>query len=184
MSTLRTGALLAYGLLALPLAMVALPIYVFVPQLYAERSVLTLAQIGYALLVARLLAALSDPLLGWWVERGRGQHTLYLLVSLPLLIIGYGVLFHPPAGAGTGLALLWFLLSLLLVYLGFGLATIVHQSWGAALTPLPAQRTRVAAVREGCALAGAMAAAALAGWLGIDGLTLLFAVLLLAAATL
>jgi len=184
MSGLSRSALACYGLLAMPLAMVALPVYVFVPQLYAQRSVLTLAQIGYALLAARLLAAFSDPLLGWWVGRARGRLTPYLLLSLPLLIAGYGALFHPPSAAGGALALAWFLLSLLLVYLGFGLATIVHQSWGAALTQRPAQRTRVAAMREGCALAGAMAAAGLGGWLGLDGLTLLFALLLLASAAL
>lgn len=184
MSTLTRRALACYGLLAMPLAMVALPIYVLVPQLYAQRSVLTLAQIGYALLAARLLAAFSDPLLGWWVARGQGRHAPFLLLSLPLLIAGYGALFHPPPAAGHALALAWFLFSLLVVYLGFGLATIVHQSWGAALTQLPGQRTRVAAMREGCALAGAMAAAGLGGWLGIDGLSLLFALLLLASAAL
>jgi Na+/melibiose symporter-like transporter len=184
MSGLSRSALACYGLLAMPLAMVALPVYVFVPQLYAQRSVLSLAQIGYALLAARLLAAFSDPLLGWWVGRARGRLAPYLLLSLPLLIAGYSALFHPPLAAGGALALAWFLLSLLLVYLGFGLATIVHQSWGAALTQRPAQRTRVAAMREGCALAGAMAAAGLGGWLGLDGLALLFALLLLASAAL
>ncbi|UUZ55995.1 hypothetical protein LP419_11575 [Massilia sp. H-1] len=42
-------------------------------------------------------------------------------------------LFHPPALGAAG-SLAWFLGTLMLVYLGFGIATIAHQSWGAALT--------------------------------------------------
>ena len=54
----------------------------------------------------------------------------------PLLLAGFVALFHPPALGAAG-SLAWFLGTLMLVYLGFGIATIAHQSWGAALTQLP-----------------------------------------------
>ncbi|MDY7577008.1 MFS transporter [Herbaspirillum sp. RTI4] len=180
---LSLRALFSYGLFGFPLAMVALPIYIFVPQFYAQRSGLTLATIGLALLVTRLFAALTDPLLGWWVQRGGGAYTPYLLLSLPLLLLGFGALFHPPELA-KGAVLAWFIASLLLVYLGFGLAMITHQSWGAALTQAPLQRTRVAAIREGCGLAGVVITAGLSGWMGYDALSLAFAVCLLLSAML
>ena len=181
--------LLSYGLFGLPLAMVALPIYVFVPQFYAQRSGLTLATIGAALLAARLLAALLDPLLGVWIARyiGTGANAAsrtygkFIAISLPLLLLGFGALFHPPQLA-TSHVLLWFLASLMLVYAGFGLAMIVHQSWGAALTQAPAERVRLAATREACALLGVIAAAALTAMFGYDVLSLVFALALLSAA--
>ncbi|WP_295999613.1 MFS transporter [Rugamonas sp.] len=182
---LSRGGLLWYGQFGLPLAMVALPIYVYVPQFYALRSGLTLAAIGAVLLAARLVSALIDPALGWWMERrlargGRGYGAC-VAWSLAPLLLGFGALFHPPALAGAA-ALGWFSLSLLLVYFGFGLATIAHQSWGAALTQQAGPRARVTAAREGCGLLGVMLAAALASAYGYDALSLAFAIALLVGA--
>lgn len=181
MTTLSWRGLLCYGQFGLPLAMVALPIYVYVPQFYAQRSGLTLATIGAALLAARLLAAFIDPALGWWIERGRAAYGRYVLLSLAPLLLGFGALFHPLALDGAA-ALGWFFLSLLLVYFGFSMATIAHQSWGAALTQQAGVRARVTAVREACGLVGVMLAAGLSAAFGYDVLSLVFAATLLAGA--
>lgn len=133
MSRLSLAKLLAYGVFGLPLAMVALPIYVYLPQFYAERAGLSLALIGTVLLAARVAAAFIDPLLGWWIERGQGAYPRYVGLALPLLLAGFVALFHPPA-LGSLATMAWFLGTLMLVYLGFSIATIAHQSWGAALT--------------------------------------------------
>ncbi|MET0543605.1 MAG: MFS transporter, partial [Variovorax sp.] len=55
---------LRYGLLGLPLAFVALPLYVLLPNHYARDFGVPLAALGLVLLGARLLDALIDPLLG------------------------------------------------------------------------------------------------------------------------
>jgi hypothetical protein len=44
-----TRALLAYAVLALPLTMAALPVYVYVPKLYADERGLALATVGFLL---------------------------------------------------------------------------------------------------------------------------------------
>ena len=173
MTTLRLSQLLHYGGFGLPLAMVALPIYVYLPQFYAERAGLSLALIGAVLLTARIAAAFIDPLLGLWIARGKGAYARYIAMSLPLLMVGMVALFHPPALGEAG-ALAWFLGMLVLVYIGFGIATIAHQSWGAALTQAPAERARVTGVREACALAGVVLAAAVTGAAGYGALTVAF----------
>ena len=53
-----------YGLLGLPLAFVALPLYVHLPHVYASRYGMSLATLGGVLLLARLFDALTDPWLG------------------------------------------------------------------------------------------------------------------------
>ena len=179
--SLSLVAMLYYGLFGLPLAMLALPIYVYVPQFYAQRGALTLAVIGAALLAARTVAAFIDPLLGWWITRAGGAYRRSVLIALPLLIVGYTMLFHPPSLTGAP-ALGWFLLSLMLVYTGFSLATIAHQSWGAALTQLPGERSRLAAVRESCGLLGVMTAAVLPAVFNYDALSYAFAATLLTGA--
>jgi Na+/melibiose symporter-like transporter len=175
MNPLGLPNLLCYGLFGLPLAMVALPIYVYLPQFYAERAGLPLALIGAALLAARIGAAFIDPLLGWWI--GGGAYARYVALSLPVLLAGFLGLFHPPA-MSAGATLAWFGATLMLVYLGFSLATIAHQSWGAALTHAPAERARVTGVREACGLLGVVLAAGITAAAGYDGLSLAFALAL------
>lgn len=183
MKPLGLPNLLCYGFFGLPLAMVALPIYVYLPQFYAERAGLPLALIGAALLAARIAAAFIDPLLGWWIERGRGAYARYVALALPVLLAGFLGLFHPPA-MRAGATLAWFGATLMLVYLGFSLATIAHQSWGAALTQAPTQRARVTGVREACGLAGVVLAAGVTAAAGYDGLSIAFAVALALGAAL
>ena len=65
--TTRDG--LAYGLLGLPLAFVALPLYVLLPNHYAREFGMPLATLGAVLLAARLFDAFTDPLLGRWSDR-------------------------------------------------------------------------------------------------------------------
>jgi GPH family glycoside/pentoside/hexuronide:cation symporter len=180
-SPLGAGALFSYGLFGLPLAMVALPIYVYLPQFYAERAGLSLGAIGAALLAARIAAAFIDPALGWWMARAGGAYARYVWLSLPVLLAGFVSLFHPPSLASAA-TLAWFGITLMLVYLGFSLATIAHQSWGAALTQAPALRARVTGVREGCGLAGVVLAAAVTGAAGYTALSFAFGVALLGGA--
>ncbi len=176
-SALTLPALFSYGLFGLPLAMLALPIYIYVAPFYAQRSSLGLAQIGAVLLAARIAAAFIDPVLGAWMARGAGAYAACIGASLPLLLLGFGALFHPPA-LSEAATLAWFLAALLLVYTAYGLASIAHQSWGAALTQARGLRARVTAVREACGLAGVILAAGLTSLLGYEGLSLAFAVCL------
>ncbi len=183
MTALTRTDLLTYGLFGLPLALVALPIYVYVPPFYAERFGLSLTAIGAALLATRLLDALIDPAIGLWVDRVRtriGYHGAILL-ALPALALGFVAVFQPLAWADR-YPRAWFVLALALVYLGFSLASIAYQSWGAALTQARAQRSRVTAAREAFGLAGVVLAAAIPGWIGMDWLPSLFVAALILGA--
>lgn len=181
----RFPVLLTYGLFGMPLALVALPVYVYVPHFYARHFGLSLAAIGGVLLAARLFDAFLDPVLGDWLDRSnsRDRYGHAIVLSLPFLLAGMGGLLTPPAFA-AGFALPWLLGTLLVVYIGFSLATIAHQSWGAALTQVQAQRTRLTATREACGLSGVILAAILPSVLGLQWLPLIFAPVLLVTALL
>ena len=58
-----------YGLLGLPLAFVALPLYVILPNHYAREFGVPLATLGAILLGARLFDAVIDPFLGRLSDR-------------------------------------------------------------------------------------------------------------------
>lgn len=156
----------AYGVLGLPLAFAALPIYVHAPQLYAGQVGLSLASVGAVLLLARALDAVTDPLIGAISDR-HAHRRLLILLALPLLALGMVALLAPPQGAGAG----WLAAAVVAVTLGFSLATINYNAWGAEAAEVPADRTRLVAAREACALIGVVLAAALPTALAQDSAT-------------
>lgn len=158
----RSGVL-AYGVLGLPLAFAALPIYVHVPRLYADGLGLSLTVVGAVLLFARVLDALTDPLIGWFADRFTSRR-LSLVMGLPLLAAGMVALLSPPAHAGA----MWLAVQVFIVTLGYSVVSINYYAWGAELGHQPQERTRVVASREQFALVGVVLAAALPSLLADD----------------
>ena len=152
---MTNGRILSYGLLGLPLAFAALPIYVHVPRFYAETAGMELALLGFILLGARLLDAGLDPWLGWLADRV-SRPRMVALALLPFAI-GFVALLNPPVEH----AALWLLGSLAMTYLGFSAASVAYQAWGADIGEDSALRTRLTAAREGFGLLGVVLAAAL-----------------------
>ena len=156
------GGVLAYGLLGLPLAFAALPIYVHLPGFYAASTGLELAWLGVVLLVARLFDAAIDPVLGWLADRV-SRPRMVALALLPFAA-GFVALLNPQGPSPA----LWLLLSLLVTYLGFSAASVAYQAWGAGIAGDSVTRTRLTAAREGFGLVGVVLAAALPALLASD----------------
>jgi GPH family glycoside/pentoside/hexuronide:cation symporter len=178
---------LGYGALGLPLAFVALPLYVVLPNHYASVFGVPLALLGAVLLVARLLDAVADPLIGRWADallaRSAPSGWWAAAGAAIVLAIGFRGLFFPPV-QGTA-ALLWWCAGLLAVtYLSFSVVTVIHQAWGARLGGGEAQRASIVAWREGLALAGVLVASVLPSVAGLGVTTLAFTVALAAGVAL
>jgi Na+/melibiose symporter-like transporter len=178
----------AYGLMGLPLAFAALPLYVILPNHYAREFGVPLAALGAVLLGARLLDALIDPWLGrfndWLLARSSAAVLAASAVAAALLAAGLLLLFFPTlvlSEPGVSDLLRWAALMLMLTYLGYSLLSISHQSWGALLGGNEAQRGRITGTREALALAGVLLAAVLPSLLGLPGALALFAGFLLLA---
>lgn len=154
--------ILAYGVLGLPLAFAALPVYVHVPRLYAEVGGMDLALLGGILLLTRVCDAAIDPWLGWLADR-LPRRKMLAWALLPLLC-GFVALLNPPATHAAP----WLVAALALTYLGYSAASVAYQSWGAALGEDVALRTRLTAAREGFGLFGVVLAAALPALLAAD----------------
>jgi len=91
---------LRYGLLGLPLAFVALPVYVHLPNLYAQHHGVSLAALGAVLLASRTLDALVDPWLGRMGDALYRRSWAAVWWSAVLLALGVAVgfvalFFHP-----------------------------------------------------------------------------------------
>jgi len=172
---------LAYGGLGLPLAFVALPLYVILPNHYASAFGVPLATLGALLLAARLLDAVADPWIGRLVDRWFAHSTRRALLALTaaavVLALGFRALFFPPVPAGPAL-LAWCAGALGATYLAYSVVTVVHQAWGARLGGDEGQRARIVSWRESFGLAGVLVASVLPALAGLGASTAAFALLL------
>ena len=176
---------LGYGLLGLPLAFVALPLYVILPNHYAREFAAPLAALGAVLLGARLVDAVLDPLIGRWVDRlfARSIAAVLIAATIAAVVLALGLwgLLFPPAGvqaAGISAVLAWAGAVMAVTYTAYSVVSVAHQAWGARLGGTEAQRSRVVAWREALALLGVLTAAVLPGTLGLGVTVSTFAVLL------
>ena len=174
---------LSYGALGLPLAFVALPLYVVLPNHYASAFGVPLAWLGAVLLGARLFDAVADPLIGRWADRlfARSARSAWVAAAgaAVLLALGFRGLFFP-AVQGTAALLAWCAALLAVTYLGYSIVSVIHQAWGARLGGDEPQRARIVAWREGLALVGVLMASVLPSVAGLGVSTLVFTALLLA----
>ena len=169
---------LAYGGLGLPLAFVALPLYVVLPNHYASEFGIPLATLGALLLGARLLDAVADPLIGRWVDGWFGHSAVRVLGAAVLaalvLMAGFRGLFFPAVQGQTAL-LLWCAALLAVTYLSYSVLSVLHQAWGARLGGDAGQRARIVSWREGLALLGVLVASVLPSVAGLSVTTAVFA---------
>ena len=171
----------------LPLAFVALPLYVILPTHYATAFCIPLATLGALLLGARLLDAVVDPFIGRWVDAWFG-HSIGRVLALTaaaavLLALGFRGLFFPPESTRSdpSMLLVWCAALLALTYLSYSVVTVVHQAWGARLGGDEAQRARIVSWREGLALLGVLVASVLPSVAGLSVAGAVFSVALLVA---
>lgn len=176
---------LRYGLLGLPLAFVALPLYVILPNHYAREFGAPLAALGAVLLAARLLDAVLDPWIGRGCDRlfARSRAALLGVAAAAALVlaIGLGGLLFPPGAvraAGAAALLGWAGALLGVTYIAYSVVSVAHQAWGARLGGDDTQRSRVVAWREALSLVGVLIAAVLPATLGLGATVAAFAALL------
>lgn len=157
MASVRNGdsrlTRLAYGLPALPLAVMGIPMYIFLPGFYSER--LGLAGVGTILLVARLWDVVTDPVIGSLGDRldtRFGRRRLLMLIGTPILLISAWQLFRPPTDVGLAYLLGWGLVA----YLGWTLIQLPYTAWGAELSTDYDRRSGITASREGFMLVGTL----------------------------
>lgn len=184
MSQVGAPRLLAYGSLRLPLALLELPLFVLLPSYYSEQLGVELATVGTALFITRLFDAFLDPLIGDAIDRSRGRwhfrHWIWL--ALPIMTVGFFCLMHPPGSQSTGVLAIWLAAMSLITYVGYSIASIAYQAWGASIAHDDTQRARVTGYREALGLFGVIMAAV---WLTPDHvstLTALFVSFALASA--
>ena len=172
---------LTYGGLGLPLAFVALPLYVVLPNHYAVQFGVPLATLGALLLGARAIDACADPWIGRLADRWFARSTRRVLgmalAAAVLLALGFRALFFPPQDVAQDRTLLltWCAAMLVLTYVAYSVLSVLHQAWGARLGGDESQRARIVSWREALALVGVLVASVLPSVAGLGAATAVFA---------
>ena len=179
-------ALALLGLPALPLAFVALPLYVIWPHYFATRFGVSIGLIGALLLITRLLDTLLDPLLGLGVDRlmqaGAERLLRRIWLVAATLATGFLLLFFPHWLLGDSVSmdslLLLVLAALTAAYLSYSFLNISLQTWGSRLAGDARQRSRLVGWREGLGLCGVILASLVPGLWGMAALVSVFVLIL------
>lgn len=157
---LTFGRLVAYSTNQLPLNMAALPVVLNVSHFYGEVLKVPLGIMGLIFIAARVIDAIQDPVIGLisdkFTHRGPRGRLTFVALSLPLLIGGFYMLFHPPEALFVQSTLLpiWLFVALFIVHLGYAGVSISYHAHGAELSDDYNERTRITVGREVFGLLG------------------------------
>ncbi len=127
---------------SMPVSALGIPLTVYLPNYFASHIGLSLAAVGLAFFIVRVIDIALDTLLGVAIsatDTRFGRFRPWMAVGAPLIMIAGYMMFM----AVPGVSLLYMVGWLLVLYAGFSLLTVGHSAWAAALVPEYNQRSRV-----------------------------------------
>ena len=164
--------LASYSAPATPLALVGLPMAVYLPAIYADADGfgLALGMVGLIITLSRFTDVITDPIIGFVSDRLKtrwGRRKPFVLVGTPIYAIGIWLLFVPPftfeevtfLGFEFNLGYPYLFCMVALTYLGSTIKDLPYMAWGAELSRNYNERTLVTSWREGFAVAGSLISA-------------------------
>lgn len=131
-----------YGLTQMPLAMLIVPLAIFLPNFYSRDLGFDLRLYADIILLVGVFDIATDLLIGYFSDRTTsrfGRRRPWIVAGTPLLVLGFYMLFLP-GGAVDG----WYLFTWMMVLrLGWTMIMIPYYAWGAELTPDYQERSTV-----------------------------------------
>jgi glycoside/pentoside/hexuronide:cation symporter, GPH family len=161
---------IAYAAPGLALAVVGIPLYVFIPKFYSDTVGINISLLGIMLLAVRVFDAVTDPAIGYLSDITRsklGRRRPYMAIGCLALAVSILFLFNPPT-AGPEAETLWFGFWIFSLFLFWTLVTVPYEALGPEITFDFHERTVLFAYRDGFIIAGTVLAAtapALIAWL-------------------
>jgi GPH family glycoside/pentoside/hexuronide:cation symporter len=152
----------------LALAVVGVPIYVFVPKFYSDVVGVPIFALGSILAAVRLFDAVLDPPIGWLSDQTRtrfGRRRPWILLGALPLAACIVALLIPPALDPVG-ATLWFGVTIFALFLFWTIVTVPYEALGPELCFDHHERTALLGLRDGALLVGTVLAVSSPLWIG------------------
>jgi GPH family glycoside/pentoside/hexuronide:cation symporter len=161
---------LAYGVPNLGLALVGVPILVYLPRFYSDVVGISVAWLGVVFVVGRIIDAVTDPVMGVLSDRSRfagGRRRPWILWGcLPLALLSVA-LYVPPQGLPPAVATAWASLVILGWFLAYTVVNVPYRALGPELSDDYDERTALFSIREGLLVVGTAIAAVGPGVIGL-----------------
>jgi GPH family glycoside/pentoside/hexuronide:cation symporter len=151
----------AYAAPAFSLAVVGIPVYVFLPKFYTDVVGVHIGLIGTLILTVRVFDALTDPAIGLISDRTRtrfGRRRPFIAIGSIVLALSLLMLFNPPPGSPT-FETTWFGLWIFALFLFWTAVVVPYESLGPEITFDYHERTTLFGLRDGALILGTLAAA-------------------------
>lgn len=145
---LNKRVLASYSIVALPIGAMAMPIAIYLPPFYSGSLGLSLATVGLIFSLTRVWDLVTDPIMGVVIDRYGsrwGQYKHWVALAVPLLMLAVYKLFLPNPSDVSALYLGGWLLVL---YVGYTMLSISHNSWGSVLAGDYDERSKIFGWRE------------------------------------
>ena len=147
-SQINNKVLVSYSAVALPIGAMGMPIAIYLPPLYSGSLGLSLATVGLIFTLARVWDLVTDPIMGIVIDRYGsrwGQYKHWIALAIPMVMLAVYKVFIPNPGDVTAFYLgVW----MLVLYLGFTMLNIAHNSWGTFLANDYDERSKLFGWRE------------------------------------
>ena len=138
---------LSYSLIAMPLAILGLPLFIYLPTFYANFIDNNIAIVGAILFISRLTDVITDPFIGLLSDK-----SIKVFKSRkPVMILGFFILivsFYYLINPIKEYALIYLLIFSIFVYLGWSLVTIPYLTWSSELSYNYHEKTKLNSYRE------------------------------------
>jgi Na+/melibiose symporter-like transporter len=152
-AVLGSAVVAAYALPQFSQSLIHGPVGAVIQGIYAQEFGLPLAAIASVLLIASIVDAAVNPLVGYASDRHRiagGSRKPWILAGTVACMAASWFLYAPSPPVTAGYFLAW----LVLAYVGWALVEVPHAAWMPEITPLYNERTRLATWRAVCAYLG------------------------------
>ena len=132
-SKLKKKEILYYSLIALPLAIIGLPLYIYIPTFYATDVGLDIAIVGLLIFIARVSDVFTDPFFGYLSDKC----VQWFNSRKPLMIVGSLILiysFYSLINPNKEFPQIWLLLYSILIYIGWSMINIPYLTWSSEIS--------------------------------------------------
>lgn len=152
---------LSYAMPAFALAVIGIPVYVYIPKFYTDVVGINITMLGYILFSVRIFDAFTDPVIGYVSDRTQtrfGRRRPYIAIGSVFIALSMYFLFVPPK-ASPLFETIWFGIFIYVLFLFWTAVTVPFESLGPELTYDYHERTSLFAMRDGFLIAGTLMAA-------------------------
>lgn len=141
-NALKNKTVFFYGILGIPIAFLGFPLYIYLPTFYVQTVGLNIGDVGFILLIARIIDMIFDPFIGHFSDKYFSRFNL-ILFSVFIVLFGIYFLIKP-----LYFTPLWLFVFSIITYISYSLIVIPYLTLNSELSKNSFDNTKLSFSRE------------------------------------